>query len=191
MIDERTENLINRRLDGELTDDESLELDKRLIRSPGAQALMEEYERAGLVAGEVLRTAVGENDVGHDRAEQLARTAAFRGRPWRAWRGGVAVAAVFLGVIIGVGMGYWLSTPAVPVTSDPAVVQPSDVTEPLIATAPTELDRDKVRSLEQPPRRERRVVQDVVGVFDEKTRSVYLLEASRVETSLAPVRANY
>ena len=45
MIDERTELLINRRLDGELGEDEALELNKRLIRSPEARRLLEEYSR--------------------------------------------------------------------------------------------------------------------------------------------------
>ena len=42
MIDERLERLINRKLDGELSEAESLELDKLLIRSPEGRAMLEE-----------------------------------------------------------------------------------------------------------------------------------------------------
>ena len=54
MTDERTERLITRKLDGELTEAESLELDKALVRSPEARSLLEDYERTD--AGRYLKT---------------------------------------------------------------------------------------------------------------------------------------
>jgi len=76
MIDERTEQLVTRKLDGELTGAESHELNKLLIRSPQARALMEEYERADALAGEALRAAFEREASPDDRAAQLARAAA-------------------------------------------------------------------------------------------------------------------
>lgn len=59
-LDERTETLITRRLDGELTgEDESLELDKQLIRSPAARQAFEDSRRIDELAGEMLRGLLG------------------------------------------------------------------------------------------------------------------------------------
>ncbi|MCH7597054.1 MAG: hypothetical protein IID35_10895, partial [Planctomycetes bacterium] len=42
-IDENLERLIVRSLDGDLSEDEQLDLDRELIRNPDALRLMEEY----------------------------------------------------------------------------------------------------------------------------------------------------
>jgi len=58
MIDERTEHLISRKLDGELSEDEALELNKLLIRDPEARGLMEDYARMDRQVGEAVRAVL-------------------------------------------------------------------------------------------------------------------------------------
>jgi anti-sigma factor RsiW len=60
-VDERTERLIVRRLDGELSDEEALELDRELLRSPRARELLEEYKRIDGAAAAALAAAIPED----------------------------------------------------------------------------------------------------------------------------------
>lgn len=53
-VSEHVESLIVRRLDGELSAEEQLELDRELIRDPAARALFERYAAIDIVAGKVL-----------------------------------------------------------------------------------------------------------------------------------------
>jgi len=188
MIDEGTERLINRRLDGELGESESLELDKLLIRSPQVRALAEEYERNGAAAAEALRAALDDAGSPTDRAERLARTVTARRWPWRAVRRRAAVAAAVLGVIIGAGAVYRLAAPEASVTPEPAGIE---VANPVAVNKPAPAGDKTPVEIEHPRRREQRVVRDIFGVFDEETQSVYLLEANRTQTSVVPVSANY
>ena len=94
MVDERVEHLINRRVDGELTGAESLELDQLLVRSPEARSLLEEYERTYALAREALGSAFGRNDCSEERAGEWARTAVWRVRSWPAVGGSSATLRV-------------------------------------------------------------------------------------------------
>lgn len=59
-VSEHIERLITRKLDGEITADESLELDRELIRSPRARALFDEYQRLDQLAGACIRSTIGQ-----------------------------------------------------------------------------------------------------------------------------------
>jgi hypothetical protein len=59
-IDEQLERQINRALDGELTPDERLELDRELLRRPEARRLMERYEQLDALAGTALQAVLGQ-----------------------------------------------------------------------------------------------------------------------------------
>jgi hypothetical protein len=54
---DRIELLINRKLDGELTSDERLELDRALIRSPQHREMLEQCERIDAACAEVIESA--------------------------------------------------------------------------------------------------------------------------------------
>ncbi|MCB9850552.1 MAG: hypothetical protein H6817_07590 [Phycisphaerales bacterium] len=54
-VNEQLERLISRRLDGELTADEQLELDRELLRNPAARQMLEQYAAIDTLAAEVLR----------------------------------------------------------------------------------------------------------------------------------------
>ena len=96
MLDERLERLISRKLDGELTEAESLELDKLLIRSPEGRAILEEQEQLDLLASESLRTALGggltgQSITGQAKLEWPSRSS----RREHLWYGGIGLAAGF------------------------------------------------------------------------------------------------
>ena len=57
-IDPQIERLIVRRLDGELTPDEQLELDRVLLKDPAARDLLEAYGRIDRDAGDALALAL-------------------------------------------------------------------------------------------------------------------------------------
>lgn len=57
-LDESIERLINRKLDGELTEEEGLELDRALIRSPEHRRMFEASETIDAVCAELIRAEV-------------------------------------------------------------------------------------------------------------------------------------
>ena len=59
---ERIENLINRKLDGELTEEDRLELDRALIKSPEHRAMLELSERIDLMCAETIAEGVSANE---------------------------------------------------------------------------------------------------------------------------------
>lgn len=58
-VSEHIERLITRKLDGEITVDEALELDRELIRSPQARALFDECRRLDQLAAACIKSSVG------------------------------------------------------------------------------------------------------------------------------------
>ncbi len=92
-VDERIERLIVRRLDGELTDDESLELDRELLRSPQARQLLGEYQEIDGAAADALTTALGV-DSNYSSPFPVVGMPLRRGRhSWRWWALPAAIAA--------------------------------------------------------------------------------------------------
>jgi len=98
----KIERLIVRKLDGEISEDEELRLNRELIRDPEARRLMEEYERIDRLAAAALDEAFGGQTFSAPatpiRAPQ--RSSAGRGyhRGW--WLVPGAVAAALLAVMV-------------------------------------------------------------------------------------------
>ncbi|MFQ5490216.1 MAG: anti-sigma factor family protein [Phycisphaerae bacterium] len=67
-VDPRIERLIVRRLDGELTANEQLELDRALVRDPAARQLLEDYGRIDRAAADALACAFASPGVVEARA---------------------------------------------------------------------------------------------------------------------------
>lgn len=185
MIDERTEILINRKLDGELTEAESLELDKAMLRSPGARDRLEEYTRLDEAARATLDAALGHANDGDGRRIITFRKAARMRRTLEA----VAIAAVVaLAVVSGGEAVKWMTGP------EPAELKPSGT-----APAPERAQSNDQRAgdpfvvpvIEGPRHHEQQVERDVFGVYDEETQSLYLLESSRTQTTVTPMGVNY
>lgn len=61
-VSEYIERLIVRRLDGELTDEESLALDRELLRCPQARAMFDAYSRNDALAGAAIRSAASHGE---------------------------------------------------------------------------------------------------------------------------------
>jgi hypothetical protein len=99
---QRTERLIVRKLDGEISEDEELQLNRELIRDPEARRLMEEYERIDGLAAAALDAALGDEAFSAHAASMEAplRVSAGRGyhRGW--WLVPGAVAAALLAIMI-------------------------------------------------------------------------------------------
>jgi anti-sigma factor RsiW len=99
-MDEQLERLINRSLDGDLSEDGQLELNRELIRNPAARALLAEYQamdrRAAAALGEAFSAA---------RSERIAVPGASSGHPARRphavrWLIPGAIAAALLATVV-------------------------------------------------------------------------------------------
>ncbi|UCD29358.1 MAG: hypothetical protein JSV03_02425 [Planctomycetota bacterium] len=190
MIDERTELLINRKLDGELSRAESLELDKLLIRSPEARALLEEYQGNDSLAAETLHKVISNENAVNDFTASWNQSIKTRKQRVRYLTTGAAIAAVItLAVLIG-------SIPTDQPTQQPIVHNTTDmdnkIDEPsMVAHAAQNKKLTPLRVIEGPRREQERTLRDVFGVYDPQTKSVYFLEANHTQTTAVPVSMNY
>lgn len=90
---DKIERLINRKLDGELTADEQLELDRTLIRSPEARRLFEALQRVDNACGGFVRWELAATQAVRTTVQPSLRFAnARRKRAWR-WAMPTALAA--------------------------------------------------------------------------------------------------
>ena len=185
MVDERTEQLVNRKLDGELSEAESLELNRALIRSPEARALLEEYARTDGLATEALAAVLSE---GSRPVHHPAEIAAWVG-PGRQWwircrRGlGVAVAAAIAALVAGLPGGR--VGPVAPEDYGP----PGESTVQAGVSPFVQAGAQPV--VEGPRRLNEQIHREVIAVYDEETQSVYLLEMDQVRSKTEPVWRNY
>lgn len=180
-MDDRTEHLISRRIDGELQGDEALELDKHLIRSPDSRRLLEDYEADDRLAREVLRSAFSSHPA---RTEESIAPVTSHHWLSRVGLGVRAVAAAIL-LITMVGVPTWWSRNASPV--------PTIGSGPAIAALQPETVADLIDAprVEGPREERRRLNRDVVAVWDEETQSYYILEMDHRAETVVPVAMNY
>ncbi len=183
MMNERLEQLINRRLDGELTESESLELDKMLIRSPEARALFEDYQQMDSLAGECLRTALTDELETRPSLDATGtrRTGWHTMRQWV----GLGAAAALIALILAGLPWIWKAdappaTPMVNRSDPPASTNASPV--PVNAQDATILGHRN---------RQQHITRNIIGVMDEENQSLYLLEVQREDTTVQPVSFNY
>ncbi len=184
--DDHLERLISRKLDGELSADESLELDKHLIRDPSAQQLLEESERID----ELARVFLGEVCAESEERIHVAASAQEPARR-RRWIGAVpAVAAACLALFFAWPMfsptelerntivdggplpGARAVAPPGTVPNDP----PDVLSRPALARS-----TDRLGGLR--PRRETGTRLDYYGVLDERTNELFLLEVRHQTTA--------
>lgn len=168
-IDNRLERQIVRLLDGQLGPVQRADLEKRLIREPEANALLQEYEHQDRELREAL-TAAWNPSVRTDAAELVAPDAdvparAMLGR--RAWWAGAAAAIVLLGA------GAWLAwRNAGPqaATEPPPPLVATPPREDTSAVDPSAADVVLPGAPATPGRRVRRVDRFYIDVFDDETR---------------------
>ena len=182
------ERLINRKLDNELTEDESLELDKCLIRDPATRQSLEESERIDRLTAALLEEVCAVQD-------EVVVPAAIRtsnGRRMR-WIGAVpAAAAACLALFFMWPMFYSPSPRPGNVGIENVAQVPVDVERPLPAT---DLDPPKPEALlagysGRPPKlrplREHGTRLNYYGVLDPETQKLYLLEVKHQTSTQRP-----
>ncbi len=182
--DDHLERLISRKLDGELSADESLELDKCLIREPLVRQHLEESEKIDELAGAFLNEVCAERD----DASFLVGTATQRKHRFR-WFGAVPVAAAAC-------LALWLSWPMFSSRSveDNAVAArglrgstgetPRRVASDLVLPpSNVRLAGSTERSASLVPIRETGTRVNYYGVLDETSNKLYLLEVRRLTST--------
>lgn len=184
--DDHLERLISRKLDGELSADDSLELDKHLIRDPSARQWLEESERIDELARVFLGEVCAENE------ERLHFTPAERKLARRRrWIGAVPAVAV---ACLALLFAWPLFSPTAPErnTIVDRGLLPGGPDQAQTATVPNDsLDRLSrpalARSTDRPgglrPLREMGTRLDYYGVLDERTNELFLLQVRHQTTA--------
>ncbi len=186
-LDENLERLIVRQLDGELSMEEELELNRELVRNPEARQLMEEYAGVDELASEVLKASFSHEAAMVDVDSGVAnheRSATWRGRAHRGWLmipG--AIAAAILAIVF-----------------QPAETTfPGNTSTPVVQKSPVESMPSQVPSMRHPdngmmrmvdwskPRIKRNAGRDVIGVIGDDG-NIYFLEVDRTQTVRQPRR---
>lgn len=182
---ERLEQLIGRKLDGELLADESLELDKYLIRDPAARKCLEDSQKIDALAATFLNEVCGE----FDESSSSVQVAAARPRRRWAWVGRFSPAAaaclamLFLWPVL-------FSDPADesddgrqvlgPIADSPAARISSRAVHPLTSAR---LAGNREPSEPPVPKWQTGRQVDVYGVLDEATDKLYLLEVEHMTSA--------
>ncbi len=186
--DDHLERLINRKLDDELTEDESLELDKCLIRNPATRQSLEESERIDRLTAALLEEVCAVQD------EVLVPTAIRTSNRRRMrWIGAVPAAAA---ACIALFFMWPMSSSPSPRSSDVGIenfVQlPVDVERPVPATDSDQPTPDAMLASfsDGPPKlrplRENGTRLNYYGVLDPETQKLYLLEVKHQTSTRRP-----
>ncbi len=96
------ENLIVKRLDGELAEQDELTLDRELIRNPAAREMLESYERIDRLAADALHHAIGngETQINVQTIPQRAVANRATSHRWIWQLASGAIAAAILAVLV-------------------------------------------------------------------------------------------
>ncbi|MGD2109572.1 MAG: hypothetical protein PVI86_09290 [Phycisphaerae bacterium] len=180
---ERIERLIARKLDGELREDEELELNRELIRNPDARRLMEDYERIDGLAATALTESLSYNTVPVESTVLARPPQPSLGhkhhRGW--WLVPGAVAAALFAVMLG------RFAPTPPTTSETPVAE--DRRSPLENRIPV-VERpgpasDLHRNVGLRDKIKRDTGREIIGVVGEDG-NLYWIEIDRIRTFKQP-----
>lgn len=185
-VDERTELLINRYLDGALSDADQAELHAILGRDAAARAMLEQYDRNDALAAQALRRGV----------ESTMTAAAPRQRRglWLATvASGLAAAAVFV-MSISPQFKYVQSTPHRTVENGMEIefAPPQEYT----INPPIEIKQVPARLVDYrdddltPKRRQQKTDRELIGVRGDDGR-LYIIERNVKSTRVAPMAGEY
>jgi len=189
----RTERLISRCLDNEITAEERAALDRLLAGNPAARAMFEAYRRNDLLAAHALNDAF-------QPATTVAAPGRFRGY-WLATVGAVSAAAAVIAVSFLLSYA-WPSSPGVDGPNgdgQPRVVERAMPGRSLPAPAPrTGGDRAvSPRFVEyrnddyRPYQRVQDVHQDVIGIRGQDEDVILILELDRTNHRVIPVSGEF
>lgn len=178
------ETLIVRQLDGELTEDEQLELNRELIRDPEARRMMDAYKRIDELAGTALEDAFGAPEPAFDvsalpgRGVPIVRRRYHRG--W--WLVPGAIAAALLAVVVA---RFPYETPSDRTVTDRRPRQASPVV-PVVG--PGAGSQSLIRNVGTNPlgrRINRHTGREIIGVIGEDG-NMYWIEVDRTQTVKRP-----
>lgn len=185
-VNEQLERRMIRSLDGALTEDEELELNRELIRNPEAHRLMAEYRAVDGLAAAALDRVVGGEAPKLDGAT-WARAVPAKRRAWQArawlWLAPGAIAAALLALIVprpsltGVG-------PAPIVRGPGASIPEGVVRSPFSGGQP-----DMMRSVRSTPAIHRNTGREIIGVVGDDG-NLYWIEVERTRTVTLPAGTN-
>lgn len=177
-INQKIETLIVRSLDGALTEQEQLELNRELIRNPDARQIMEQYQRIDNLATEALEQVIGQTDVS-DIMIEMSKPVYHSRKIQRSWLlipG--AIAAALLAIVIP---RIDLSNPTNP---GPAVVINRQPTVPINEIQPNTNWNVGQNEMMQPvsyPRTRRNTGREMFGVIGDDGK-IYWIEVDRIRT---------
>ncbi len=184
-IDERLERLIVRSLDGALSEDEQLNLDRELIRNPNAHRLMEEYRSIDSLAVASLEAFVCNEDFQLEAPSGIGAQRERRGRNHRGWMlvpG--AIAAALLAIVIP-------RPGSLSPEQGGAVVQQAAPTTPRDFAGARQLQNQgmmrPVANGVSRPSVQRRTGRDLIGVIGDDG-NLYWIEVERTRTVRFPQR---
>jgi hypothetical protein len=189
-IDEKLERLMARSLDGEITDDEALALNKALLRHPEARERMEHYRRDDALAADALRAALGASDARTDAPLRETRQSpsTFKRPRW----------AMAASLLLLIGAGVWMIGNPLsqgPTTEDNLIADSNTNRTGEIPLRPAaDMDARSFRYVpEGPHRRQRRSDRDILVIPDEQPDRpdeqpdrFYLLERNRKRSMVIP-----
>lgn len=186
------ERLISRRLDGELTEDENLELDRELLRNPQAHRLMEEHRQMNELASAALSQVICDRVTAVDPSSIPGRnetTRHPRHGPWR-WLVPGAIAAALAALVIPRPELSRVDPPIVTTSApsmshQPLAAQPHPLTvqpQPLMAQPGQR--GDLFRNVNLPTTR-RDASRNIFGVVGDDG-NIYWIEVDRVRTIRRP-----
>jgi hypothetical protein len=182
-VDERTELLISRSLDGELTAEESFELDVVLRANPAARRLLEEYERVD----RLTVTSMRQDLLSGKSATMVVATGRFRSLRLAAAGAVLAAAAVIALAFIP----DFLHTGGHLAMNRPVAVQPM-----VGQTAPGGPQQfvDYREGDFLPQRRQRGIVRDLIGVRGKNQKNqdvIYIFERNTQSTRITPISGDF
>jgi len=191
-INEQLERLIVRRLDGELSADEELALERELIKNPEARRLADDYARLDMVAGAALQDALFHGRSAASRP--LVAAGSSRPRHWtRGWLfiPGAIAAALLAMVVPFPGATPSRIEPTKLVSNTPSSAPRPQANKQLPQIAPADSDgvmRNVSNSAWLAPRTRRDTGREMIGVQGDDG-NIYWLEISRTRTVRQPERA--
>ncbi|HVP13431.1 MAG TPA: hypothetical protein VMV94_19820 [Phycisphaerae bacterium] len=192
-VDERTERLICRLLDGEISFEDRAELDDTLACNPAARLLLEEYRRIDAQAATALR--------GDFRGVTTAVAPGRRSGLWLATAGGLlaAAAVVALSFLPDLWSGPAKTERTGPVQiagrTDGAIVPPSGNLSPYPAGSgfqPSGPRFADYRNLDQRPvLRSRDVQREWIGIPSADMKTIIIIERKAQTTKITPITGDF
>ncbi len=181
-VDPNIERLIVRRLDGEITEDELLELNRELIRNPAAHRLWEEYVDLDAMAGQAIHQVL---DRRSSTADPVALPAQMQPRRFsHLRRHGLMLAGAVAAAVLALAIPR---TAVVPTHDNGAAAIRVDQIPPIVdmERTPKREPNDGMMRNVSTPQIQRNTGRDVFGVMDENG-NIYWIEVDRTRTLRRP-----